>query len=56
MMPEPTNESLVVWLVVFLMVIGVMFWSFFKAIKTKNAKYGYIIFGSILLMGLLLFI
>lgn len=55
-MPEPTSESLLLWMVVFLMVIGVMFWSFFKTIKTKNPKYGYIIFGSILLMGLLLFI
>ena len=55
-MLEPSNENLIIWMVAFLMVIFLMFWSFFKAIKTRNAKYGYVIFGSILLMGLLLFI
>jgi hypothetical protein len=56
MMPEPSTESLIIWMVTFLMVVGVMFWAFFKAIKSRNAKYGYVIFGSILVMGMLLFI
>ena len=44
-----------IWLLVSLMVIGLMFWSMYKAMKTKNPKYGYGIALSVILMvGLML--
>ena len=43
------------WLIASLMVVGLMFWSMYKAMKTKNPKYGYGIALSVVLMvGLML--
>ena len=43
------------WLLASLFVIGLMFWSMYKAMKTKNPKYGYGIALSVILMvGLML--
>ena len=44
------------WLLSSLLLIGVLFWSMYKAMKTKNPKYGYVIFLSIILMAVLSFI
>jgi len=44
------------WLIGSLLLVGVFFWSIYKAMKTKNAKYGYLIFLSLLLMVGLLFV
>jgi len=51
-----TIDNLLVWSLIFLILIGTMFWFLFKAVKTKNAKYGYLIFGIIILMSILFFI
>ncbi|SFV52219.1 hypothetical protein MNB_SV-12-472 [hydrothermal vent metagenome] len=47
---------LIPWLVSSLLVIGLLFWSFYKAIKTKNPKYGYVILLAILLLVGLMFV
>ena len=44
------------WLLGSLLLVGVFFWAIYKAMKTKNAKYGYVIFLSLLLMIGLLFV
>lgn len=44
------------WLIVTLLIVGLFFWSIIKAFKTKNAKYGYISFLSLLLLTGMLFI
>jgi len=44
------------WLISTLLLVGLFFWGIYKAMKTKNPKYGYVIFISILLMVGLLFI
>jgi len=44
------------WLVGSLFVVGIFFWSMYKAMVTKNAKYGYGIFLAVILMVVLLFI
>ena len=44
------------WLIASLMVVGLMFWSMYKAMKTKNPKYGYGIALAIVLMVGLMFI
>ena len=47
---------MVSWLLGSLLLVGLFFWAIYKAMKTKNAKYGYVIFLSLLLMvGLFLF-
>jgi len=33
-----------------LLMVGVLFWAFYKAIKTKNPKYGYLMVFSIVMM------
>jgi len=43
------------WLIASLSVIGLLFWSIYKAMKTKNPKYGWGMGLSILLMVVLLF-
>jgi len=45
-----------IWLTVTFSLIGILFWSFYKALKSKNPKYGYIIALIIILIGGLLFI
>jgi len=47
---------MVSWLVGSLLLVGLFFWGIYKAMKTKNAKYGYVIFLSLLLMIGLLFV
>ena len=44
-----------IWLILALSLIGVLFWSFYKALKTKNPKYGYLMALIIFLIGGLLF-
>ncbi|MBU1668333.1 hypothetical protein KKC13_07915 [bacterium] len=44
------------WLLGAFLIVGLFFWSIYKAVQTRNAKYGYIIFFSILLMLGMLFI
>ena len=44
------------WLVVSLFVVGLMFWSIYKAMTTKNPKYGWGMGLSIILMIVLLFV
>ncbi len=44
------------WLISMLLLMGVFFWGMYKAMKTKNPKYGYVIFLSIILMAGLSFI
>ena len=44
------------WLTVSLMLVGLMFWSIYKAMKTKNPKYGYGMALAIILMIILLFV
>ena len=44
------------WLVASLFTVGLMFWSIYKAMRTKNPKYGWGMGLSIILMIVLLFI
>ncbi|NEW60178.1 hypothetical protein GSY74_02680 [Sulfurovum sp. bin170] len=44
------------WLISSLLVIGLLFWSFYKAMKTKNPKYGYVILLAMLLLVGLMFV
>ena len=44
------------WLIASLLVVGLMFWSIYKAMKTKNPKYGWGMGLSLLLMVVLLFV
>jgi len=44
------------WLLLSLLMVGLFFWGIYKAMKTKNPKYGYIIVLALLLMVGLLFI
>ena len=44
------------WLIVTLLLVGLFFWAIYKAMKTQNAKYGYLIFFTLLLMVGTLFI
>jgi hypothetical protein len=44
------------WLTASLLLVGLFFWSIYKAMKTKNPKYGYLIFLSLILMVGLLFV
>jgi len=55
-MIEPQTEGLAVWIVVYLVLIGGLFWTLYRAMQTKSPKYGYAIFLNVLLMVLLLFI
>jgi len=53
---QPKMQGLTAWLIVSLIIISVLFWSFYKAIKTKNPKYGYVILVCVVLMVGLLFV
>jgi len=44
------------WLLGSLLLVGLLFWGIYKVMKTKNPKYGYVIFLSLLLMVGLLFV
>jgi len=44
------------WLIVSLMVVGLMFWSMYKAMKSKNPKYGWVMALSLVLLTVLLFV
>ncbi len=44
------------WLISTLILMGILFWGMYKAMKTKNPKYGYVIFLSIILIAGLSFI
>ena len=50
------TDGLLVWLLLALVIVALLFWSIYKALKTRNPKYGYGILFSLLLMILLLFI
>jgi len=45
-----------VWLIASLLTVALMFWSIYKAMKTKNPRYGWGMALSILLLVVLLFI
>jgi len=45
-----------IWLVTSLGLILILFWSFYKTLKTKNPKYGYLMAVIVLLLGGMLFI
>jgi hypothetical protein len=53
---EPSTEGLLVWILIYLVAIGGLFWSLYRAFKTRNVKYGYAVFANVILMTLLLFI
>lgn len=55
-MSEPQTQGLLIWLILYLILILGLFWTLYKAFKTKNNKYGYVILLNIILMILLLFI
>jgi len=44
------------WLIISCFIVGLFFWSIYKALQTKNTKYGYLIFFFLLLMFGMLFI
>jgi hypothetical protein len=55
----PTHQPLfnpLIWLVLSLILVGILFWSFYKAIKSKNPKYGYLMAIILLILSVLLFI
>jgi hypothetical protein len=55
----PNQQSILpplIWLTATFSLIGILFWSFYKALESKNPKYGYIIALIIILIGGLLFI
>lgn len=47
---QPLTQGLLAWLIGFLLIIGLLFWSFYKMMKTKNPKYGYVVLVGVLLM------
>jgi len=55
-MTEPQTQGLLVWTLLYFILILALFWTLYRAIKTKNPKYGYAILLNIILMILLLFI
>ncbi len=55
-MSEPQTQGLLIWLILYLILILGLFWTLYKAFKTKNIKYGYAILLNVILMVLLLFI
>jgi len=44
------------WLIASLLAVGLMFWSIYKAMKTKNPKYGWGMALSLVLLTILLFV
>ena len=55
-MTEAQTQGLLIWMILYCILILGLFWSLYKAIKTKNAKYGYAVLLNVILMILLLFI
>ncbi len=43
------------WLIIYLILISILFWLFYKAIKTKKKKYRYMIIFTFILMVILTF-
>ncbi len=56
LMVDNSMPWMIWWLVASLFTVGLMFWSIYKAMRTKNPKYGWGMALSILLMIVLLFI
>jgi hypothetical protein len=50
------DKLLLFWLLASFGLMGVLFWAMNKALKTREAKYRYIIVGVFLLLVLLIFI
>ena len=46
---QPISISML-WLILSLSIVGLFFWGMYKAMTTKNAKYGYVILLSGILM------
>ena len=44
------------WLIIYLILISILFWLFYKALKTKKKKYRYMIIFIFILMIILAFI
>ena len=55
-MTEPTTQGLLIWTLLYLVLILGLFWTLYRAMKTKNVKYGYAVLLNVILMVLLLFI
>jgi len=53
---KETYLSPLAWLILALIIVGLLFWSFYKALKSKNPKYGYLIAFLIILLAGLLFV
>jgi len=53
---EPSTQGLLMWTLIYLVAIGGLFWSLYRAFKTRNVKYGYAILANVILMTLLLFV
>ncbi|MCK4440998.1 MAG: hypothetical protein KAU90_03270 [Sulfurovaceae bacterium] len=51
-----TNFPNLAWLILAISLISILFWIFYKALKSKNPKYGYLIALIIILIGGLLFV
>lgn len=47
---EPITQGLLAWIIGFIVIIGLIFWSFYKMMRTKNPKYGYGILVALVLM------
>jgi len=52
---EPMSISLL-WLILSLLIVALFFWGMYKAITTKNPKYGYVILLAGILMMVSIFI
>jgi len=54
---KPVDNSapwMLPWLISSLLAVGVVFWGIYKAMKSQNPKYGYVILaGMVILVGLL---
>ena len=46
---QPISISLL-WMILSLLIVGLFFWGMYKAMTTRNAKYGYVILLSGILM------
>jgi len=55
-MTEPQTQGLLLWMILYFILISGFFWTLYRAVKTKNAKYGYAVLLNVILMVLLLFI
>ena len=53
---EASMPWMLPWLISMLILLAVLYWGMYKAMKTKNPKYGYVIFITILVIAGLSFI